>query len=109
MSTTLSSSDSSLLEFGLTSSCSKEERLRIGEMYGGDWSDEDDNHDKLSVNHITNILEETFSNNLFSDSTTCFFLKSRMYNDNIQDVLLPAIAIQLKVRHIKLFYNYTYA
>ena len=84
------------LEFALSKACTPDERKAIGSKFGGEWSDDEEDFTPFTEN-LTGILQECFKNALFNTISDCFFIKSRAYNDNINDELLPAVAVELKV------------
>ena len=80
------------IDEALLSSSNEEERRKLAKSFGGDWSEGEED-----ANQNRAILKEIYEKELVNEANKCFLLKSRAYNDNINDALIPAIAIELKV------------
>jgi hypothetical protein len=80
------------IDEALLSSSNEEERRKLAKSFGGDWSEGEED-----ANQNRAILKELYEKELVNEANKCFLLKSRAYNDNINDALIPAIAIELKV------------
>ena len=94
-STQVSSIDS--IELALSSSSTAAVRKDLSRSFGGEWSDDEE------ATESNDIIKELFENKLINESSKCFLIKSRAYNDNIIDALMPAIAIKMQVKIYSLF------